>query len=219
MPGWVTSVPGNADWGVCMVDNPSRSCSADPNFGSAVVVRAPASPQGRSHRDAERLGTGKVFLLALCLCASVVFFVAANQIPPSNGIIDSPSITIAGAAATSASSPTTGTASARVIWAFGTVSGTYTGCTAQAQTSYDGTSFINLGGAAPLTVTSSTINAWGIYELPLTASVQFPADTSGIAVTPVSTNVATSFGQSTRFSFACASYGTSAPVTITVIYR
>ena len=143
----------------------------------------------------------------------------SNQIPPSNGVIDSPLITIAGATATSGKTPTSGVGSVRVIWSFGTVLGTYTGCTVQAQSTYDNVNFLNLGGAEPITVTSGTLNAWGIYELPLTAGVQFPTDSTGIAVTPVSTNVATSFGQAAQFVFACTGYGTSAPANITVIYR
>ncbi len=178
-----------------------------------------------------RLPSVVLLLAAFCLLLAAFCFqygrrgtsplqaAPSNQIPPSNGVVDNPTTTIAGSTATTTVTPTSGVGSVRVFWKFGTLVGTYSGCTVQAQTSYDGATFLNLGGAEPVTVTSGTLNAWGIYELPLTASVQFPTDASGIAVTPVSTNVATSFGQATQFVFSCTGYGTSAPVTITVIYR
>ncbi len=136
---------------------------------------------------------------------------AANVIYRSGPVVDSPSITIAGATVSSSSTPTTSAREAHVIWVFGTVSGTYTTCTAQAQTAPDGTTFLNLGGTAALTVTSGAVSAWDIYQ-------QAPV-TTGVTVTTPSSTAATGFGQLTNFKFACTAYGTSAPVTITVIYR
>ena len=136
---------------------------------------------------------------------------AANVIYRSGPVVDSPTITIAGATVTSSSTPTTSGREAHVIWVFGTVSGTYTSCTAQAQTAPDGATFLNLGGTAALTVTSGAVNAWDIYQ-------QAPV-TTGVTVTAPSSTAATGFGQLTNFKFACTGYGTSAPVTITVIYR
>lgn len=143
----------------------------------------------------------------------------SNQIPATNAVVDTPAITIGGSSATTTGTPTTGVTSARVIWTFGTVTGTYSSCVAQAQTSYDGVRFLNLGASPQLNVATGAVNSWGIYELPLTAAVVAPGDTSGIAVTPVSTTVASSFGQVTQFTFSCAGYGTAAPVSLTVVYR
>ena len=150
---------------------------------------------------------------------------SVNRVSPVGAVIDNPVVSISNGATVTSSTPTSGTSTARVAWNFGAVQGAYSGCTAQAQTSYDGTNFVNLGAAAPLVVASNTLNAWAIFELPLTAAVVNPADTSGIAVTAVSSGtvpgnfVGSSVGALTRFSFSCASYGSSAPVTISVSYR
>jgi hypothetical protein len=135
----------------------------------------------------------------------------ANVIYRSGVVVDTPTITIAGATATTTSTPTTAAREAHVLWQFGTVSGTYTTCTAQAKTTYDGVNFVNLGGTAALTVTSTTVNAWDIY--------QQAAASTGATVTAPSPTSGTGFGQATQFVFACTAYGTSAPVTVTVIYR
>ena len=100
---------------------------------------------------------------------------------------------------------------AHLTWVFGTVSGTYTGCTVQAKTSFDGTNLLNLGSAAAVTVDQNTVNAWDIYQ-------QAPV-TTGVTTTAVSSTAAAGFGQLTEYTFACSAYGTSAPVTITAIYK
>ncbi len=136
---------------------------------------------------------------------------SSHRFPAVGYILDNPTLTIAGAAITSSATSTTGSTAAHVTWVFGTISGTYTGCTVQAKTSYDGTNFLNLGSAAAVTVTSNTINAWDIYQ-------QAPV-TTGVTTTAVSSTAAPGFGQLTEYTFACSAYGTSAPVTITVIYK
>jgi hypothetical protein len=125
-------------------------------------------------------------------------------------IVDTPAITIAGAAASSTATPTTSAHEAQILWNFGTVSGTYSSCTVQAKTSYDGVNFLTLGSAVSITVTSNTLNAWTIIEQLGTTSVTSSA---------VSSTAALGFGQLTEFSFSCSSYGTSAPVAVSVIYR
>lgn len=136
---------------------------------------------------------------------------SSHRFPAFGYILDNPILTIAGATITSNPTSTTGSATAHVTWVFGTVSGTYSGCTVQAKTSFDGANFLTLGSAAALTVTSNTVNAWDIYQ-------QAPV-TTGVTTTAVSSTTATGFGQLTEYTFACSAYGTSAPVTITAIYR
>lgn len=135
----------------------------------------------------------------------------ARHFPPVGYTVDNPIATIAGATIASTPTATTGASAAHITWVFGTVAGTYTGCTVQAKTSYDGTNFLNLGSAAAVTVTSNTINAWDIYQ-------QAPV-TTGVTTTAVSSTAAPGFGQLTGYTFACSAYGTSAPVAITGIYK
>jgi hypothetical protein len=126
-------------------------------------------------------------------------------------VTDTPAITIAGATADSTSTPTTSAREAQIQWLFSTVTGSYTSCTAQAKTSYDGTSWLTLGSAASLTVTTGTVNAWTILE---------QAPTTSVTTSAVSSTAALGFGRLTKFTFACSgAYGTSAPVSINVIYR
>ena len=136
---------------------------------------------------------------------------SSRRVPAFGYILDSPVLTIAGATRTASPTSTTGVTTAHLSWVFGTVTGSYTGCTVQAKTSLDGTNFLNLGTAASITVTSNTVNAWDIYQ-------QAPV-TTGVTTTAVSSSVASGFGQSTEYVFACSAYGTSAPVTITAIYK
>jgi hypothetical protein len=80
----------------------------------------------------------------------------------------------------------------------------------QAETSFDGANYLTLGSAVSVTATSKTVNAWTVIEQLGTTSVTSSA---------VSSTAALGFGQTTEFVFACLSYGTTAPVTISVIYR
>lgn len=144
---------------------------------------------------------------------SPAFALAAGgaSITPARGaFVGNPTITIAGATADTTTMPTTNQHEAQILWAFGTVSGTYSTCTVQAKTSYDGTNWLTLGSAATVTVTSNALNAWTILA---------QAPTSSVTTSSVSSTAALSFGQISKFTFACSGYGTSAPVTITVIYR
>jgi len=130
---------------------------------------------------------------------------------PTGVVTDTPAITIAGATADTTSTPTTTAHEAQIQWTFGTVTGTYTSCTAQAKTTYDGSTWLTLGSAAGLTVTTGTVNAWTILE---------QAPTTSVTTSSVSSTAALGFGQLTKFTFACSgSYGTSAPLTVSVIYR
>lgn len=136
---------------------------------------------------------------------------SSHRFPGFGYILDHPLLTIAGASITTSPTPTTGTTTAHVTWVFGTVTGTYSSCTVQAKTSYDGVNFLNLGSAAAVTVSSNALNAWDIYQ-------QAPV-TTGVTTTSVSSSAAPGFGQSIEYTFACSAYGTSAPVTITAIYK
>jgi hypothetical protein len=133
------------------------------------------------------------------------------QVRPLAAITDTPTITIAGATADTTPTPTTGAREAQIQWKFGTVSGSYSTCTVQAKTSFDGgTTFLTLGSAASVTVTSSTVNAWTLME---------QLGTTSVTTSAVSSTAALGFGQLTKLTFACSSYGTSAPVTVSVTYR
>jgi len=153
-------------------------------------------------------------LAAYCLLPTDNFVKAApaNVQPRPVGVFtDTPAITIAGATATTTATPTTSAHEAQVQWTFGTVSGTYATCTVQAKTSYDGVNYLTLGSAASVTVTTGTVNAWTMIE---------QAGTTGVTTSAVSSTAALGFGQLTEFTFACSgSYGTSAPVAVSVIYR
>jgi len=135
----------------------------------------------------------------------------ANVQPRPVGVVtDTPSISIGSAAATSSATPTTSAHEAQIQWAFGTVTGSYGTCTVQAKTSYDGVNYLNLGSAATVTVTSNTLNTWTLIE---------QLGTTSVTTSAVSSTAALGFGQLTEFVFSCSSYGTSAPVSINVIYR
>lgn len=136
---------------------------------------------------------------------------SAHRFPVFGYILDNPMLSITNSSITSAPTPTTGASTAHLTWVFGTVTGTYGGCTVQAKTSFDGVNFLNLGAAAALTVAVNAVNAWDIYQ-------QAPV-TTGVTTTTVSSSAAAGFGQWSEYQFNCTSYGTSAPVTITAIYK
>ena len=136
---------------------------------------------------------------------------SSHRFPAFGYILDNPILTIAGATTTTNPTSTTGATTAHVTWVFGTVSGTYTSCTVQAKTSFDGVNWLNLGSAASVTVATNAVNAWDIYQ-------QAPV-TTGVTTTTVSNSAAAGFGQWSEYTFACSAYGSSAPVTITGIYK
>jgi hypothetical protein len=136
---------------------------------------------------------------------------SSHRFPAFSYILDNPILTIAGASTTTNPTSTTGSTTAHITWVFGTVAGTYSSCTVQARTSFDGVNFLNLGSAASVTVATNAVNAWDIY--------QQAAVTTGVTTTTVSNSVAAGFGQWSEYTFACSAYGTSAPVTITAIYK
>ncbi len=137
---------------------------------------------------------------------------AANPKPVPYGVVtDSPSITIAGATADTTATPTTMAREAQVQWTFGTVAGSYTTCNVQMKTSYDGTNYLTLGSAVTVTATTGTVNAFTILE---------QAPTTTVTTSAVSAAAALGFGLLTKATFTCSGgYGTSAPVTVSVIYR
>lgn len=136
---------------------------------------------------------------------------SSHRFPAFSSILDNPLLTVAGATATTSPTSTAGATTAHLMWVFGTVSGSYTTCTVQAKTSFDGSNWLNLASAAAVTVTSNAVNAWDIYQ-------QAPV-TTGVTTTTVSNSVAAGFGQLSKYTFACSGYGTGAPVTITAIYK
>jgi hypothetical protein len=130
---------------------------------------------------------------------------------PTGVVVDTPAITIAGGTATTTSTPTTAAHEAQIQWTFGTVVGSYGTCTVQAKTSYDGVNYLTLGSAVSVTATTGTVNAWTIIE---------QLGTTSVTTSSASATAALGFGQATEFVFACSGgYGTSAPVSIAVIYR
>jgi hypothetical protein len=163
--------------------------------------------------------------ISLCIAVVIVLLAVPNLPPPQvmadsysshrfpafGYILDNPILTIAGATTTTSPTSTTGSTTAHLTWVFGTVAGTYTSCTVQAKTSFDGVNWLTLGSAAAVAVTSNAVNAWDIYQ-------QAPV-TSGVTTTTVSSSAAAGFGQLSEYTFACSAYGTSAPVTITAIYK
>ena len=191
-------------------------------------MRAPGQPSRRPGEPAENREplTKQHISFVLSICAAVLLTLALpplfdpphvaaqfspNRRTPSGAMVGNPTITIAGATATSAYQSTTGTGAAHVQWVFGTVSGTYSGCTVQAKTSFDGVSWLTLGSAAAVTVATGAVNAWDILQ-------QAPAST-GVTVTTPSAAAAVGFGAYTEYAFACTTYGTGAPVTISAIYK
>jgi len=165
--------------------------------------------------------------LLISLVASVLFVLASmpslrlgqvsadayssHRFPAFGYILDNPVLSISGTSITTSPTSTAGAATAHITWVFGAVAGSYTGCTVQAKTSFDGVNFLNVGGAASVTVTSNAVNAWDIYQQAST--------TSGVTTTTVSSSAAAGFGQLSEYAFACSAYGTSAPVAITAIYK
>jgi hypothetical protein len=155
--------------------------------------------------------------LGLVLCLVLRRPVAVNadaytshRVAALGVILDNPTVAITTTTATTGATPTTGATSAQIQWKFGTVAGSYGTCTVQAKTTYDGTNFLTLGTAASVTATTGTLNAWTLLA---------QAPTTSVTTGTVSSTAALGFGQLTEYTFACTSYGTSAPVTISVIYQ
>jgi hypothetical protein len=148
--------------------------------------------------------------LALSNLSPPSYLAQAPHGSPIAFVTDHPSITITTATADTTATGTPAAHEALVNWTFGTVTGSYGTCTVQAKTSVDGTHYLTLGTAVSVTATTGTVNQWSLIEQIGTTSVTSSA---------VSATVALGFGQLTKFTFACTSYGTSAPVSVTVIYK
>lgn len=149
-------------------------------------------------------------LAVLFFCSTATLPAQETQISPPQVVIARPTITIAGATVDSTASPTGNAREAQIFWKFGTVSGTYTTCTVQAKTTYDGTNYLTLGSAVAVAATTDTGTAWSLYG---------QLGTTTVTTSASSTTVALGFGLFTKYTFNCSVFGTSAPVTITVIYR
>lgn len=133
---------------------------------------------------------------------------SAQVVVPFPTISDTPTIAnaaklIAGATVDTTDTQTAGAAQAETTWQFGTVVGSYTACTVQLNTSNDGVTFYKIGPAIPITVSTSANNAWTV--------------TAPMGSSPSSTT-AQSFFRLTKGTLACTGYGTSAPVTIRIVY-
>ncbi len=170
--------------------------------------------QQRSRIALPLMGALVLLLAAYCVLPTAYFVKAAPaanvQPRPVGAVTDTPAIAITNATATSSATPTTSAREAQVQWTFGTVSGTYSGCTVQAKTSYDGTNYLTLGSPVTVTATSGAVNAWTLIE---------QLGTNSVITSTASSTAALGLGQATAFTFACSSYGTAAPVNISVIYR
>jgi hypothetical protein len=152
-----------------------------------------------------------VFLAISVLPHSGASFAVNVQPRPTGVVVDTPTVTIASATAATTATPTTSAHEAQIIWTFGSVSGSYGTCTVQAQTTFDGAAWLTLGSAVSVTVTSGAVNAWTILA-------QAPIS-SGVTTGTVSSTAALGFGLESKYIFACSTYGASAPVSISVIYR
>ena len=172
------------------------------------------SIQQRSKVALPLIGTLVLLLAAYCVLPAAHFVKAApaaNVQPRPVGVVtDTPAIAITNAAATTSATPTTSAHEAQVLWTFGTVNGTYSSCAVQAKTSYDGVNYLSLGSPVTVTATTGTVNAWTIIE---------QLGTNSVTTSAASSTAAVGFGQVTELTFSCSSYGTAAPVNISVIYR
>ena len=174
--------------------------------------------QARQHYVLPALAAIVLLLAAYCILPTAYSVKAAPAGPsgtnvqprPVGVVADTPAIAITTTAATSSATPTTSAREAQIQWAFGAVSGTYSSCTVQAKTSYDGTNYLNLGSAVTVTTTNGAVNAWTIIE---------ELGTGSVTTSAVSSTAALGFGQLTEFTFSCSSYGTAAPVAVSVIYK
>jgi hypothetical protein len=143
-------------------------------------------------------------LFCTLLLVATAVFAQNQQFSSPSVVVDNPAMIITTGSATSTSTLTSGSHEANVQFSFGTVAGTYTGCTVQAYTAVDGANYFTLGQAQSVTVTSNKNNVWTLVETTPSSAPSF--------------TLATGFGQRTQYVFSCSSYGTSAPVTITTIY-
>lgn len=165
--------------------------------------------KGRCNLDKRGLIRILSLVLAVLLIGQPEVF-AQTRTAPVGALIATPTISIAAATADTTPVSSTTAHEAQIFFNFGTVSGSYTTCTVQAKTSYDGSTYLTLGSAATVTATSNTANAWTVIE---------QLGTTSVTTSSVSSTVALGFGQLTKFTFACSGYGVSAPVTVTVIFR
>lgn len=122
-------------------------------------------------------------------------------------------LSIAGSSVATLPSSTSSARAAHVQFTFSGITGTYSGCTVQAQTTLDGTTWLNLGSAATLgtPLSNGLVQAFDVLEQAMAAT--------GVTVTTPSSTAANGFGVQTKYVFSCAAYGTAATATYTAIYR
>jgi hypothetical protein len=121
-------------------------------------------------------------------------------------IIDTPTIAMTTGTADTTATPTTGAMFANWQIMFGTVAGSFGTCTAQPKTTFDGgTTWLTLGSAVSITITTGTINAFTIIG---------QLGTTSVTASAASASAALEFGAYTKLTLACSSYGTSAPATV-----
>ena len=143
-----------------------------------------------------------LLLAGLLLFHPVSLSAQSSSLTQPVNVVNAPTINITTATVDSSYFNSVGLGSILVQWKFGTVAGSFTTCTVQAKTSVNGSDYLTLGSAIPITVTTGTINIWNL---------------GGSSTTTVSSSASPVFGSRTKFTFACSAYGTSAPVTISVV--
>src|SRR5579859_7352690 len=114
-----------------------------------------------------------VLLLTL---SPTAYLRASTTIKGESIIVDTPVLSLTTASADTTLTATTAAHEAMISIVFGTVSGTYTTCTAQLKTSLDNTNFLTLGSPQSITVTTGTVNVWTILAQAPTTSVTSGAE-------------------------------------------
>lgn len=164
---------------------------------------------------------GKVLVIGL-LIATVVLTWYDKQVVNAQGpsytiiaakaaVIDTPAIALTTGTADTTATPTSGMHTGQFTLVTGTVTGTYTTCTAQVKTAVDGANYLTLGSGVSVTISSNTTNAFEVIEQLGTTSVTTSANSATVAL---------GYGRLTKLTLACSgAYGTSAPMTVSANYH
>lgn len=172
-------------------------------------------PVGKLNNTLNKLALVE-FVLFLLFVAFVIWYKPepvlaqiTNHAVPNQRFTDDQSLTLLAASLDAVPTPSTGATRADIEVKFGTVSGTYTTCTVQLKTTYNGTDFLTIGTASSVTVTSNTINAFTIMG-------EAPVGT-GVTNGAVSGTAALTIGRQVKITAACSGgYGTSAPFSYSI---